>query len=142
MKNTDIHYYIKILNNYIEKLHYTLYDQKECSINHLWVIDFLYDQKDNVYQKDIEKEFSINRATASKMLKLMEDKQMIQRIPSSDDARLKKIILLDKGLQLHQTAVDVRKVLENTLTTSLSDEEIKQFKSISQKILKGLEENV
>ncbi|MCD7894960.1 MAG: MarR family transcriptional regulator [Erysipelotrichaceae bacterium] len=142
MKNTDIHYYIKILNNYIEKLHYTLYDQKECSINHLWVIDFLYDQEDDVYQKDIEKEFSINRATASKMLKLMEDKQMVQRVPSNHDARLKKIILLDKGLELHQTAVDVRKTLENTLTASLTDEEIMQFKLISQKMLKGLEENI
>ncbi|MCD7950979.1 MAG: MarR family transcriptional regulator [Erysipelotrichaceae bacterium] len=142
MKNTDIHHYIKNINNNIQKLLYALYDQEDCSINNLWVVDYLYDQSDDIYQKDIEKEFSINRATASKMLALMEEKQLIQRIPSDKDGRLKKVVLLDKGLQAHTKAATLRIDIENTLSKNLTEEEVIQFKLMCKKIIQGLEEEL
>ena len=49
-----------------------------------------------IYQKDIEQEFKVSRATASNMLQLMERKGLIVRESVSCDARLKKISLTRK----------------------------------------------
>lgn len=140
-KNNDMSFYIKKLSNHIEKMHYSLFDRKEyedCSIMNLWVIDFLYHQDRDVFQKDIENEFFINRATASKMLKLMEEKKLIQRICLESDTRCKKVILTDKGLKLQKIAQEIRKDVENKLTQDLSDEETEMFKLLCIKIMKGL----
>lgn len=139
--NTDMSFYIKKLENYIQRLHYSLYNRKEyqeCSIMNLWIVDFLYNQKGSVFQKDIENEFFINRATASKMLKLMEQKQLIKRISSKNDARLKEIVLEEKGRELQKTAVEIRREVEEKLTKNLTQEEIKIFKTLCIKIIAGL----
>ena len=61
-------------------------------------LGFLYCNKDKVIcQKDIEQEFLISRATASKMLQSMEKKELITRKEIKEDARLKQILLTKKG---------------------------------------------
>lgn len=140
-KNTDMNFYIKKLDNYIQRLHYSLYNRKEyqdISIMNLWVVDFLSNQQDDVFQKDVENEFFINRATASKMLKLMEEKKLIKRVSSAQDARLKKIILDDKGIELQKVAIDIRQEVEERLTQNLTSEELKTFKLLCMKIIEGL----
>lgn len=91
--NMDVYFLLKKLDNHIQKYLPVLYkkmDIQEYSLMNLWVCDFLYDNRNGaIYQKDVEAEFSINRATASKMLLLMEEKQLICRKPSEEDGRLK-----------------------------------------------------
>lgn len=56
-----------------------------------WIIRFLYEhEEEEVYQRDIEAEFSIARSTATGILKLMEKKGYIRRVSVERDARLKK----------------------------------------------------
>lgn len=68
--NMDVSFLLKKLDNHIQKYLPVLYkkmDIQEYSLMNLWVCDFLYDNRDRaIYQKDVEAEFSINRATASK----------------------------------------------------------------------------
>ena len=47
-----------------------------------------------VYQKDIEKEFSLRPPTVTKMLKSLEARELILRIPDEQDGRFKRIVLL------------------------------------------------
>ena len=64
-------------------------------------LEFIYDKtKDggNVYQKDIEKQFSIRRSTATESLKRLETQGWIKRETSTKDARLKDIVLTEKAL--------------------------------------------
>ena len=74
--NTDVSFYVKKLNNHAVRMAHSLYSRKaldECSLMNMWVADFLYNHRgEDVFQKDIEAEFFITRATASKMLTLME----------------------------------------------------------------------
>lgn len=139
MKNTDVGFYLRKLNNHIQKYSHTLYnrkDIKECSLSSLWVIDYLMDNKNrNIYQKDIESEFSINRATASKMLSLMEEKNFISRISSSKDGRLKKITVLPEGEKLREICLSIRKDMEKELTSFLTEEERKFLKYILKKMV-------
>ena len=68
--NTDVSFYVKKLNNHAVRMAHSLYSRKaldECSLMNMWVADFLYNHRgEDVFQKDIEAEFFITRATASK----------------------------------------------------------------------------
>lgn len=141
--NTSIHFYLKNLDNHIQRYLHSLYKRKdfqECSLMNMWVADYLYDYREkDIYQKDIEAEFFINRATASKMLKLMEEKQLIRRIASDTDARLKKIQLLPKGVELHEIGVVVKDEIESRLTESLTPEEVELFKSLCMRMIANMD---
>ena len=139
MKNNDIGFYLRKLNNHIQKRSHSCYNRKEikeCSLSNLWVIDYLTDNSDkDIYQKDIETEFSINRATASKMLTLMEEKNFITRIPCEEDGRLKKIKVLPEGEKLKSICLAIRKEMEKELSFSLTKEEVETLKNILKKMI-------
>ena len=139
MKNNDIGFYLRKLNNHIQKRSHSFYNRKEikeCSLSNLWVIDYLTDNSDkDIYQKDIETEFSINRATASKMMTLMEEKNFITRIPCEEDGRLKKIKVLPEGEKLKSICLAIRKEMEKELSFSLTQEEVETLKNILKKMI-------
>lgn len=143
MVNTDIGFYLRKLNNHIQKHIYSLYSRREnneCSLSNLLVIDYLMDNTDrDIYQKDIEAEFAINRATASKMLTLMEEKKFILRSSSAEDGRLKKIEVLPEGAKLRKICESIKKEMEQELTASLSKEEVVFLKKILRKMLAHFE---
>ena len=147
MKTTnDIGFYLRKLNNYLEKLSHSLFNQKEikeCSLSNLWVIKYLTDNFDkNIYQKDIESEFSINRATASKMLSLMEEKKFIIRVPSDNDKRLKAIKILPEGEKLKKLCIPIRDKMEHELISCLTKEETENLRKILKKITFHFENNL
>ncbi len=141
IQNTDISFLNKKLDNHIQRKIHALYNRKEfqeCSLMNMWVADYLFHMELNqipVFQKDIEAEFFINRATASKMLALMEQKKLIKRTTYDDDNRLKQIELLPRGLELQKVCCYIREEIEKQLTSCLTEEEIKTFKSIYFRIL-------
>lgn len=62
------------------------------------IIRFLSENEGrDIYQRDLEKEFGITRSTASRVLTLMEQKDLIIRSGVSHDARLKKLTLTEKA---------------------------------------------
>lgn len=143
MENTDLSFYIHKLNNHTDRISHAIYNRKElseCSLTSLFVLDFLYIHRDQTLcQRDIEDEFFINRATASKMLRLMEEKQLIRRTVSDTDKRSKNIELLEKGLELQRKCGAIRQGTEEMLAEALTPEEVAQFKAICRKMLAHLE---
>ena len=142
--NTDVSFYVKKLDNHIQRIIYSLYDRKafqECSLMNMWVVDFLYHQEkkgQDVFQKDVEAEFYINRATASKMLSLMEEKRLILRKSSDKDARLKKIVLLERGYELQRLCRTIREEVERRITRNMSEEEVGHFKALCSRMMGNL----
>ena len=67
-------YSLKMIDNLVRKLmdrHITA-DKQGLTIMHTWIVGFLYNNPDRaVYQRDIEREFRINRATVSGMISMM-----------------------------------------------------------------------
>lgn len=139
----DTNFFIKNLDNHIQRYVHSLYNRKDfqdCSLMNMWVSDFLYNnQEREIYQKDVEAEFFINRATASKMLHLMEKKELIRRIPAPEDARLKTIRLLPKGYELHQICTMIKARIEEKLTKDLSPEEVALFHTLCRKMIANME---
>ena len=65
---------------------------------HGWIIEYLYRHRDAaVFQRDIEREFSITRSTVTNILQLMERKGYIERQSVPRDARLKRLVLTGGG---------------------------------------------
>lgn len=134
---------IKTLSNLIKRHFEQLSSRKE--IDDLtgtngWVIGYIARNMDkDVFQRDLEAEFSIRRSTASKILQLMERKGFIKREAVPYDARLKKLVLTEKALEIHVKSTKDIEEFEKKITTGLTEEEIDTFLAIADKIKKNLE---
>lgn len=103
--------------------------------NHGYVLGFLYMKKGkDIFQKDIEQEFSIRRSTATGILNIMEKNNLIKRVNSNDDARLKRIILTEKGLNLCQQSYNKIQQFEKKLKGNLEEKELDNFFCTLEKI--------
>lgn len=102
---------------------------------HGWIIDYIYRYNHKeIFQRDIEEEFSIRRSTATTILQLMEKNDLIVRKSVEYDARLKKLELTDKAVNLHKKICEDLKEIETQVVKGLSDEEIKTFFEVVEKI--------
>ena len=73
---------------------------------HGWIIGYLYRHRDTpVFQRDIEREFSITRSTVTNILQLMERKGYIERRSVPQDARLKQLVLTEEGIRFHENTI-------------------------------------
>ena len=111
------------------------------TVSQAYVIDFISNEgKDKeIFQKDLEREFDLKRSSISLMLNNMEKSDLIERVPVTEDARLKKIILTQKSIKIYEkisTAIDS---IENKLSENITPEEIKVFQSVLDKIRSNLE---
>ncbi|MDD3141313.1 MAG: MarR family transcriptional regulator [Lachnospiraceae bacterium] len=106
-----------------------------------WIIGFLAenDNKD-IFQRDLEEQFSIRRSTASSIVKLMEQKGFITRVPVAYDARLKKIVLTKKAYEIHETIFKDMANLEQQLISGLTTEELYAFFKVVDKIKSNIEQ--
>ena len=94
----------------------------------------------DVFQKDIEEEFSVRRSTVSKVLALMEDKGLIERKSVASDARLKRLVLTARGEEIFRITTDAANATESQLTKGLSNEELDQFRSLIGRMMQNLNE--
>lgn len=107
---------------------------------HGWIVGYLYRHRDqDIYQRDIEAEFSIRRSTATGMLQLMEKNDLITREAVDYDARLKKLVLTEKAIILHQEIIKVLNQLEEQLSEGLSKQEIDMFFAIIHRMKMNIE---
>ena len=106
------------------------------------VIVFLYhNRRRNIFQKDIEKEFSVRRATVSVLLRTMELKQLSTRESVSSDARLKKVMLTAKAENIAQIAQQEVSRFEEMLQEGISAEDMAAFYRVTEKIRGNIEKH-
>ena len=138
-------YSLKVIDNLVRKLmdRHIVAEKQGLTIMHAWILGFLYNNPDRaVYQRDIEREFRINRATVSGMISLMEQKGLIHRLSVSHDGRLKKLELTQLGRELHENQIRRFEALEGLLEDSLAPEELQQLFVITDKLRHTLETQV
>ncbi len=100
-----------------------------------WIIGYLSQNADkDIYQKNLEDEFSVTRSTASRVLALMEQKGLIERHGVAHDARLKKLVLTEKAWELNKLMKEDLLKMEATLTKGFSEEEKEQLLQYIQRM--------
>lgn len=108
----------------------------------MWIIEHILRNSDrDIFQKDLEDEFSIRRSTVSKTLSLMEKKGLIKREAVSYDARLKKLTVTDKAIELNNLLREDIDNLEKSIKSGISESEMETFKTVMQKIINNIENN-
>ena len=104
-----------------------------------WLMGYLKRHEgEEVCQRDIERAFSVSRATASNMLSVMERKGLIERLPVERDARLKKLVLTERADALMECAERDVKEMETLLTAGMEEKEIHQMIQSLDKVLANL----
>ncbi len=131
MKKKTVGMELRSLNNllkrYVENSQHFQYAKKITGTNG-WIIAYLFENEGNdVFQRDLEERFTITRSTISKVLKLMEQKGLIERLSVEEDARLKKIVLTDKARGIHQAVKNDLMEIETRLMKDFSHEEKEQL---------------
>lgn len=105
-----------------------------------WLIGFLYDNRDrDIYQRDLQKQFSVRRSTMTGILQVMEREGMITRRPVEWDARLKKIELTEKAVESQERFQQTIEGIEARISSGLSPEEKETFIRLCGKIREAIE---
>lgn len=141
-KKRHLGFEIRTLNNYVKRY---VQSTKPIEFNestgvHGWAIRYFYENRDkDIFQRDFEARFSIRRSTATNMLKLMEKNGIITRESVDYDARLKKIVLTEKAIEMHKKATKNIELIENTLKKGITQQELDTFYNVIDKIKANLE---
>ena len=111
----------------------------EVTMMHGWILKYLYDHRDQeVYQRDIEKQFSIGRSTVTTIIQLMEKRDLVCRQSVEHDARLKRVMLTEKGFKHHDLVEENIYAIHQNVMSGISDEEKKVFLDIVQRMDRNL----
>ena len=108
-----------------------------------WVIGYLTERQakgKDVFQRDLEETFCITRSTVSKVIDLMIQKGLIERQAVPYDARLKKLVLTEKALELSGRVRLYAEGVEKEVTAGFTQEEIATLLSYIDRIRKNLGE--
>ncbi len=109
---------------------------------HGWAVGYFYNNRHkDIFQKDFEQEFDIRRSTASNILSLMEKNGLIKRESVPYDARLKKITLTDKAIEIQSAVNKSFDKLESTMKKDINEKELEIFFSVLDKVCSNLERN-
>ncbi|SHI13052.1 MarR family protein [Sporobacter termitidis DSM 10068] len=134
----EIHALSNLLRRKIENVRALKYVESVTGPNG-WIIGYLAEHGgQDIYQKDLEANFSITRSTASKVIKLMEQKGLVERQGVPHDARLKKLVLTEKALGMHREIVRDLNQIERELIEGFSEEEVGQLYSYIGRMKKNL----
>ena len=134
--NTHVGFEIRVLSNLIYRRinQMSAQEGETLTANQDWVLHFLIQSQG----RDIEKEFSIRRSTASRTLQLMERNGYIRREPVSYDARMKKLVVTEKGAEARERMIDRLNRFEAELQSGISRDELNQL----TRTIRKLEENI
>lgn len=107
------------------------------------VLRYLFVNKDrDVFQKDLEKRFSVRSSTMSVILDSLEKTELIKRVIVDNDSRFKKIVLTKKGeeesIMMDQKVNEV----EQAMRESLSEKDIETFIKCFSIIIQNIEHQI
>lgn len=109
------------------------------TMTNAWIIGYIAEHSDrDVFQRDFEREFRITRSTISKVINLMVQKGFIERRSVEHDARLKKLVLTPKALEIADLMCRDNKMLNEQLTKGFSDEELDTLYSYIERMQNNL----
>lgn len=143
LTNRQLGFEIKAANNMIRRKMEVIFAQQEgYELNGMQgpLLGYLYHKSrhGDVYQKDVEREFRIRRSTATVMLQSLEQKGYVVRVASTEDARLKRILLTEKAIEHHNLIEEQIRDFNRQLEDGLSVEEKETFLNILDKMMNNL----
>jgi len=110
---------------------------KDSQSSHYRILIFINDSKETIYQKDIDKYFSMQRPTTTQILKIMERDGYIVKKGSEQDRRLKSITITKKGKDYVEQVRNELEDMEKRFVKGISDKDL----AICDKVISKMIEN-
>jgi len=106
-----------------------------------FVIRFLREHQGegDLFQRDLERQFHIRRATATGILQLMEREGLLYREPVDYDARLKKLVLTREAVELDEHICQTIQAVEGQALRGIAPEDLKAFWRVLDQMKRNLE---
>lgn len=105
------------------------------------IIAFIAHHPHSPCARDIEEAFHLSHPTVSGLLARLEKKGFIELKPDETDRRCKRIYILPKGLQLHETMHQTILDTEAQLVKDFTEEEREQFAQLLLRAIHNMGEN-
>ena len=133
--------WINLLSHKVKKrLNATLWDLDITAVQSRVIYYILaHYQETPVFQRDVERVFSLSRSTATGILQLMEKKGIIRRESVASDARLKSLVPTQKAVHLDAQVEERLHRAEQCLTRGLSDAQLAAFKEAAAQMSANLD---
>lgn len=113
-----------LISRKVENYAATLGDMPVSGPN-LFILAYLKENRDrDIFQRDLEKVLSVTKSTCSKVLTVMEAKNLVMR-SSVKDARFNKVTVTQKGIEIVGKFDKYISDLDKEMTAGLSDEQLK-----------------
>lgn len=90
-----------------------------------------------MFQKDVEEEYSLRPPTATKILKDMEKNGLIRRETVPYDARLKRIVVTEKGIQYQEMIRESLEETERRLTAGITEDDLATFFRVISRMIRN-----
>ena len=101
----------------------------------LFYLEWMEEEKKDVYQKNIEEFLAVSKSTASELISNLENNGYISRVKEENDGRLRKIILLEKGYETNKVIGKTIQDFEKKLQSKLTEDELENFFRIVDKLV-------
>lgn len=140
--NHDAGYFIAFIKKELDKTKNN--DIKEYNITHIQfqVIMFLHHNEDKmIFQKDIEAELNVSKATASGIIDRLEMNGFIRRTPLETDSRYKYLTLCPKAFEFTDDILSKCRKNEERLFNGFEEKERKEAIGYLERMLNNLKEN-
>ena len=93
-----------------------------------------------LYPGRVGKAQRLSEGNRKEVLKYLEEKELIQRIPDEEDARFKKIVFTEEAEKIREVLRREIEQTEEILLRGISEEEREIFQKTAEKMLANLEE--
>ena len=137
---------LRKLSNLIRR-YFEQYSHKKCidaiTGPNSWIIGYICDKTEageEVYQRDLQTRLGITRSTVSKVVDLMVQKGLLARQSVERDARLKKLVLTEKSMELKKLMDEDRIRFETALRKGFDEEELTQLFAYLDRMKNNLKE--
>ena len=105
------------------------------------IIGFINHREEPPCAKDIEEAFQLSHPTVSGLLARLEKKGFIEFRPDESDRRFKRIYILEKGRQLHETVHTAIRNNDERLVQDFSEEEKELFHALLLRAIHNMGES-
>ena len=105
------------------------------------IMGFIAHQQEAPCAKDIEEAFQLSHPTVSGLLTRLEKKRFIELRPDPHDRRCKRIYILEKGWQLHDTVHAAIDQNEQRMVQDFTEEEKAVFQTLLLRAIQNMGES-
>lgn len=102
------------------------------------ILSFIDHRAEPPCARDIEEAFRLTHPTVSGILSRLEQKEFVEMRPDPKDRRCKRIYVLPKGQELHETVHQTIDSIEEQMMQNFTEEEKEQFAAFLQRAIDNL----